>query len=40
MANKKLFWKREDFVEKIENIATKIVGIGIVVLLIYAYALM
>ncbi len=40
MTYKKLLWQGEDFVEKIENVVTKIVGAGIVALIIYAYALL
>lgn len=37
MAIKKLFWQGDDIVEKIENILTKIAGVVIVALLVYAY---
>lgn len=40
MTDKKPFLEGEDFVEKIENIVTKIAGAGIVALLVYAYMLL
>jgi len=40
MTGKKLLWQGDGFLEKIENIVTKLAGIGIVVLLIYAYLLL
>ena len=40
MTEKKLLWEGEDFIEKIENLVTKIAGAGIVALLIYAYLLL
>jgi hypothetical protein len=40
MADKKLFWHGEDFIEKMENLVTKIAGVGVVALLIYAYIIL
>ena len=39
MTIKKIFWNGDDLVEKLENVAEKIVGIVITALLIYAFAL-
>ena len=40
MADKKPLLEGEDFIEKMENLVTKIAGAGIVALLIYAYMLL
>ena len=40
MENKNLLWHGEDLVEKVENIVIKIIGVGIVALLVYVYAWM
>lgn len=40
MAANNYLWNGENLVEKIENLVTKITGIGIVILLVYVYSLL
>lgn len=37
MEIKNLFWHGDDLLEKAENVVTKIIGAGIIALLVYVY---